>query len=239
MKIVVLGATGGVGRQVVEQGLARGHHVTAFARHEHALVATGRSVRLICGDAKNPDDVMLALTGQDAVLCTLGADTRGVTDLYSAAARNLCDAMPARGVSRLVFLSNFGVFGESSPHPVTACLSGIARFALKGTLADHSKALNILKLSSLDWTAVRPMALTNGPSTGKILRIGGRASSGWVESFTGGCGLVHARSNRKRTFHALRPGTRLLGREPCLRMQIASITTTRERQGVCACGLSH
>lgn len=132
------------------------------------------------GNAKNPDDIALALTDQDAVLCTLGADTRGVTDLYSAAARNLCEAMPARGVSRLVFLSNFGVFGESSPHPVTACLAGIARFALKETLADHSKALGILKLSGLDWTAVRPMALTNGPSTGKF-RVSeeGLPSGGW------------------------------------------------------------
>ena len=114
MKIVVIGATGGVGRQVVEQAMARGHHVTAFARHEYALVATGRSVRSIRGDAKNSDDVMLALTGQEAVLCTLGADTRGFTDLYSAAARNLCEAMPIRGASRLVFLSNFGVRREFS-----------------------------------------------------------------------------------------------------------------------------
>jgi hypothetical protein len=73
-------------------------------------------------------------------------------------------------VRRLIVLSNYGVLSEGSRHPLTALLAWAVRLAVRDTLADHRLALEHLKRSSLDWIAIRPMALTNGPHTG-IYRV--------------------------------------------------------------------
>ena len=166
MKIVIFGASRGVGRHAVEQALSLGHNVTAVARNAGTLQHLGGRATTVTGDVTSPSDVERSLAGQDAVLCTLGADDRRVANrLYSTAARTLAEAMPRAGVGRLIFLSNFGVLGEGSWHPATGLLASVVRRAIPGTLADHRCAIDHLRASSLRWTAVRPMALTNGVLT--------------------------------------------------------------------------
>lgn len=167
MKLAILGASRGVGWHAVEQALGLRHDVTAFARDISTLQHFGERVTTVAGDVTSPSDVERGLAGQDAVLCTLGADDRRATTLYSTAARNLADAMPKAGVGRLIFLSNFGVLDEASWHPATGLLAMIVRRAIPGTLADHRRALDHLRASSLRWTAVRPMRLTDGALTGR------------------------------------------------------------------------
>lgn len=180
MKVIVFGASRGVGREAAEQAAKMGYGVTAFVRDKSTYVPASQGIKVVEGDATNFADVDAALEGQDVVLCTLGAGTRGATSLYSSAAKNLVAAMTARGLSRVVFLSNFGVLGEGSAHPITALLTAIARFSLKGTLADHRRALEALKASDLKWTAVRPMTLTDGPPT-RNFRVSetGLPAGGW------------------------------------------------------------
>jgi nucleoside-diphosphate-sugar epimerase len=72
MKLLVLGATGGTGRKLVEQALAQGHLVTAFVRNPTKLPITHQNLRVTQGDALRDDTVQPAVAGQDAVLCTLG-----------------------------------------------------------------------------------------------------------------------------------------------------------------------
>lgn len=167
MKLLVIGASRGVGRAVVELASASGHRVTAFARQPSEYCAGATPVERVQGDARSLSDIDLYVAEQDAVICTLGADTRGATDLYSLAAKNIAAAMDRQRVYRLLFLSNFGVLGERSAHPMTALLLAAARAALKGTLADHREALRILATSKVGWTAVRPMGLTNAARTGR------------------------------------------------------------------------
>jgi putative NADH-flavin reductase len=167
MKIIVVGASRGVGRSVVDQALARGHEVTAFARDPSSMDRFDDRLKGIAGDATDPEDVADAIPGHDAVFMTLGADNRrGATTLYSKAAENIVAAMSTAGVKRLIALSNFGVLGESSSHPLTALLAMAVRFITRDMLADHRLALSHFRQSSLDWTAVRPMALTDGPLQG-------------------------------------------------------------------------
>src|SRR3712207_649931 len=88
MKIVIIGASRGVGRHAVEQALSLGHDVTAVARNTGTFWHLGDKVNTITGDAMSPPDIDRSLAGHDAVLCTLGADNRrGATTLYSTAAR--------------------------------------------------------------------------------------------------------------------------------------------------------
>lgn len=166
MKILIIGASRGVGRLAMQQALENGHHVTAFARDPSALPGHER-LTVLRGDATNEADIRHAVAGHDVVISALGSDNRREpTQLYSTATDNLVRAMSEAGVSRLVVLSNFGVLSEGSRHPLTALLAWAVRLSIRDTLADHRLALGYLERSSLDWTAIRPMALTDGPRTG-------------------------------------------------------------------------
>jgi putative NADH-flavin reductase len=118
-------------------------------------------------DVANPTDVHDAVAGHDAVLCALGADSWGPTALYSTAARNVVLAMRGQGARRLVFLSNFGVQDEQARGTRQAALLFLARRVLRHTLADHRLALEEIGGSPLAWTAVRPLAMSDGPLTGR------------------------------------------------------------------------
>lgn len=72
MKIIVFGASGGTGRELLRQGLEQGHQITAFVRDEKKLAAqTNLEIRV--GDVYNAEDVSQAIAGHDAVLDALGA----------------------------------------------------------------------------------------------------------------------------------------------------------------------
>jgi len=72
MKLLVFGATGGTGKQLVRQALEQGHVVTAFARDPSKIKETQANLRLVQGDILQPDSVETAVAGQDAVLSALG-----------------------------------------------------------------------------------------------------------------------------------------------------------------------
>lgn len=164
MKILVLGASRGVGRHVIEQAVRRGHAVTALARNVQDVPGSD-TLKVIEADATDPSNLGPHLLGQDVVLCTVGAGSRGSTQLYSNIARNLASEMPRAGVYRLIFLSNFGVMNE-----VGGVSGFLVNFFLRHVIADHRRALEIMQNSTVNWTAVRPMRLTNGPLT-QIYRV--------------------------------------------------------------------
>lgn len=166
MKILIVGAGRGVGRAVAERAIGMGHEVVGLVRSMPAAEPALPGVTYTQGDASLSADIDRRVSGQDAVICTLGADRGPTVSLYSAAARNLVSAMSKHSVRRLIYLSNFGVLGERSPHPVTALMTALVRLTLQSTLADHREALRVLDQSDLNWTAVRPMALTNGKARG-------------------------------------------------------------------------
>lgn len=84
MKLVVFGATGGTGRQVVAQALSAGYTVTALARRPEALAIRHERLTVLCGDVVEPATLVQPLAGQDAVVSALGARTRAPTTVFSA-----------------------------------------------------------------------------------------------------------------------------------------------------------
>lgn len=182
MKIVVFGATGGTGRELVGQALERGHHVTAQARSPEKLAELEHpDLEVVRGDVLDPADVERAVTGQEAVLCAIGTGAERST-LREDGTRNLVDAMTATGVRRLVCLSSLGV-GDSR-----ANLGFFTRFVVVGiflrhAFADHERQEAVIRTSSLDWTIVRPPHLKEGPRTGEY-RYGfpptDRDIQGWI-----------------------------------------------------------
>ena len=113
MRIVIFGATGGIGRCLVDQALAKGHVVTAAVRDPARMPATHEQLRVERCDVLDAACVAAAVDGHDAVLCALGTEAGKPTTVYSAGTANIIAAMEDKGVRRLVIVSNFCVLSET------------------------------------------------------------------------------------------------------------------------------
>ncbi len=115
VKILVIGATGPTGRELVSQGLALGHEVTATVRRlESARLPEG--VALVRADVMAAASIAAAVTGKDAVISSLGAKiSRQPTTLFSQGTRNLIAGMQLAGVRRLICITGVGA-GDSRGH---------------------------------------------------------------------------------------------------------------------------
>ncbi|MEM9118359.1 MAG: NAD(P)H-binding protein, partial [Cyanobacteria bacterium P01_F01_bin.56] len=112
MKLVIFGATGTVGRQVVQQALAQGHTVTAFARNLTKLNIQHSQLSVAQGDVMDDAAVEQAIRGQDAVVCVLGAGKQLKSTIRSAGTQQIIQAMEKVGLRRLICLSTIGT-GDS------------------------------------------------------------------------------------------------------------------------------
>jgi len=167
-KILVLGATGGTGRLIVSQALARGHQVTALVRSP-AKASDLKGARLVVGDVRDETALREALKGQDAVVSALGTPAspyREVT-LLSTATRALVDAMKAEHVSRLVCITGMGA-GESAGHGGLLFDRLIFPLLLRKVYADKDRQEAIVRDSGLDWVLVRPAVLNDKPGRDAI-----------------------------------------------------------------------
>ena len=167
MKLLVLGATGATGLQIVEQALAQGHQVTALVRDPAKLKIRHPALRVVQGSM--PDDAPAlagALKGQDAVLSSLGLrNALRSNGLQRRSMEVLAPAMAAAGVRRLITVSANGVGDSHAASPLLPRL--MYRLLLGDIFADKKAGEDIVRASSLDWTFAYPTLLTNGPRTGK------------------------------------------------------------------------
>ena len=168
--LLIIGASRGIGRQAVEQALASGHSVRAFARSANAIALDDPRLEKRQGDALELDDLEPALEGVDAVIQTLGLTLRpslitGPVRLFSQATHCLVAAMKKAKVARLIAVTGFGA-GSSSDS--VGCISRIPfRLLLGRAYDDKSIQECLIEESKLRWTIVRPVILTNGPHTGR------------------------------------------------------------------------
>lgn len=163
MNIVVFGATGTTGREVVKQAIDLGYTVSVFARNPKKVTLAHPNLKVIQGDVLNVDDVHKAVKDQDAVLSSLGAGLKGT--VRSKGTNNIITAMTKAGVHRLVSQSTLGV-GDSVNNLNAYWRYFMFGFLLRGAYADHVLQEEFIRTSSLDWTIVRPGSLTDGVRTG-------------------------------------------------------------------------
>jgi len=166
MKLVIFGATGTVGEQAVHQALEQGHTVTAFARNLTKLDIQHPHLRLTPGDVMNGAAVEAAIQGQDAVVCVLGAGKQLKSTIRSEGTQQIIQAMQQVGVRRFICLSTLGS-GDSWGNLDFYWKYIMFGFILRQVFADHQRQEALVKSSGLDWTIVRPGALTDGPRTGQ------------------------------------------------------------------------
>ncbi|MDA0267359.1 MAG: SDR family oxidoreductase [Cyanobacteria bacterium] len=166
MKLVIFGATGTIGRQVVEQALEQGHIVTAFARNPAKLDLQHPQLTRCPGDVMDLPAVEQAVRDQDAVVCVLGSGKKLTGTVRSAGTRQIIQAMENIGVRRLICQSTLGA-GESWGNLDFYWKYIMFGFILRQVFADHERQECIVKESGLDWTIVRPGAFIDGPRTGQ------------------------------------------------------------------------
>jgi uncharacterized protein YbjT (DUF2867 family) len=168
VRIVVCGATGRTGRELVRVALERGHPVTALVHDAQGGLAPADRLRLVYGDVLVRETLGPAVGGVDAVLWAVGPSSGDPTNLLGPGIANVSAAMRSAGVRRLVALSSSGV-GDIKGGPWWRRLFGRARGA--ATEADLRHMEVALRQSGLDWTIVRASQLLDGPSRGRC-RVG-------------------------------------------------------------------
>jgi len=153
MKLIVFGATGGVGKLFVQQAVKKGYEVTAFVRTPEKMDIQG--VHIIHGDAFDTAKVAEAIVGHDVVISCIGS-TKGLNKDTSIQrmGRNIADGMAVANVKRIIYCASAGVFGE-----IPGIVGKIMMKLLGKPLKDHRAALEAIMSKDIIYTIARPMGL--------------------------------------------------------------------------------
>ncbi len=166
MKVLLIGATGGTGREILPRLLAADHSVTALARRPEAITTTHEHLVVLPGGVRDPDLVDRAMHGQDAVICAFGPRALGKDDIQEVLMRNLVAAMTQRGVKRLVNLSAWGAQATHKPiNLMQVILQGVL---LRNIFADKKRGEAVLFASDVEYVNVCPGRLLNKPARGGV-----------------------------------------------------------------------
>ena len=166
--ILVFGASGGTGLEVVEQALEAGHKVTAILRHPDKFPIRHEQLRIIKGDVLNSITYENTFFGMDVVISCLGTRNREATVVYSQGVTNILQAMQKVGMDRIICLSAGAV--EIAPNTsflMKFLIKNILQKLFKYSYADMLLMEGLLHGSNQNWTVIRPPRLMNGDKTGK------------------------------------------------------------------------
>jgi uncharacterized protein YbjT (DUF2867 family) len=166
MRILVVGASRGCGALSVKEALARGHSVTAMARHPEKLPLSDDALTRYEGDFHRRASVEAVVKGHDAVIITASvsrlSDFKRNLNYFSLGTRYVIEAMRESGVRRLVVLSALGT-GESRRLMGFVTERLVVSWLLRRPFEDHERQEKLVMESGLDWTIARPGRLTDGP----------------------------------------------------------------------------
>jgi putative NADH-flavin reductase len=174
--VLIVGATGGTGRQLVAQALERGHEVTALVRNRSALGIEHPRLRVTRGDVLDYASVEAAVQGQQAVLSALGHKRFfQPTRILSEGTRNLLRAMESGGVRRFVCETSLGI-GDSAGRMGLYYTFFVIPIILPFYFWDKARQEQAIAQSDVSWVIVRPGVLTDGARRGRY-RHGRRVGS--------------------------------------------------------------
>ncbi len=180
MKILVVGANSGLGRQVVALALAAGHEVTAFVRNPETFLVQHANLSIAQGDIFSLETVELAVRGHDAILAGVGVKPSPgkKTTVYSQGVANLITAMEKQSVRRLIWVSTAAIDPESVGKLGFVFEYIVEPILLKNIYTDVKLSEEALQRTSLDWILIHPTRLNDGPHTG-IYKVGEHLPPGY------------------------------------------------------------
>lgn len=162
MKLLVIGGTGKTGRELINQGLAQGHIITALVRKPKKIKFSHPNLQLVEGNVLIPESLEKAVQGQDAVISALGHKRFFIkTTILSRGTKNIIAAMTKNEVKRFICITSLGINDSRFKLGLYYTLFTIP-FILFFYFLDKSKQEKLIMNSELEWTIVRPGQLTNG-----------------------------------------------------------------------------
>lgn len=176
MKLVIFGATGATGRELLKQALGAGHEVTALARNP-AKLAAQPGLRVMKGNALDAEAVGGAIAGQEAVITALGARSLRDATLLPESMKNILAGMKQHGVRRLIVMGASGTMPQAEER-LSAVKRGVFRLVkatlLRRPFESQTAMQAMVRASDVEWTIVQPPRLLNTPGRGRI-RVDGEA----------------------------------------------------------------
>jgi len=171
MNIAVIGANGRTGNRVVEEALARGHHVRAGV-HGVDNLTKAPELEVIQCDATSKSDVTTLISGCDVVISVIGHVKNSSRSMQTTAIGVVIESMHQVGIRRLISLTGTGVRWQGDkPSLIDKLLNRAvllvdpARIVLlvdPARIRDGIAHATVIENSDLDWTIVRVLKLTNG-----------------------------------------------------------------------------
>lgn len=166
MVVTVFGATGMVGKHIVQQALLMGHTVKAFGRNVEGLIdkdLRNAKFQAIKGYIFDADDVLSAIKGSNAVLSALGGSIDGFDKTRSLGIKNIIAQMNKAGVQRIIALGGLGVLNADDENLIINNPDYPEEYMAVGL--EHLEAFKMLQASSLKWTFVCPPKIINQNAT--------------------------------------------------------------------------
>ena len=167
-RVLIIGATGGTGRELVKQALEHGYTVTALVRDPAQMRVEHPRLAVVRGDVLDRVMVDTAMRGQEAVLCALGHKRYLYPSrILSDGTRNIVEAMKAHGARRLVCATSLGL-GDSAGRLGVLYTLFILPVVLPFYFWDKTRQERVIAESSVEWVIVRPGALNNGDKRSRV-----------------------------------------------------------------------
>lgn len=163
MKILILGATGRVGSQIVPYALHDGHHVTLLVRTPEKIQIINEKLSIIQGNVLNKEDIVRAIHGMDVVISALNTD--GTTTL-SESMPLIIEAMENEGIKRIITIGTAGILQSRTTPNILRYQSSESKRKSTRAAEEHHEVYNLLKQSTLEWTIVCPTYLPDGERKG-------------------------------------------------------------------------
>lgn len=164
MNILVFGATGRVGSQIVTYALHDGHHVTVLVRTPEKIQINNEHLTIVQGNVLNKDDIVRAMHGTDVVISALNTDG---TKTLSESMPLIIEAMENEGIKRIITVGTAGILQSRIAPNSLRYQSSESKQKSTRAAKEHHKVYDMLKQSNLKWTIVCPTYLPNGERIGK------------------------------------------------------------------------
>jgi NAD(P)-dependent dehydrogenase (short-subunit alcohol dehydrogenase family) len=169
MQLTIFGATGGTGKQLVEQALAAGNQVVAFVRNPSKLTTRHDRLTIVQGELADSAAIECAISGADAVISVLGPRGDSSGKPITRGTQNILAAMEKCRVRRFVLSSTPSASDPNdSPDFRFKIAVGLIRLMVRSAYEDIVNTAQIVRASDCDWTIVRVSMLTDAPKTGRV-----------------------------------------------------------------------
>ncbi|SBT43649.1 NAD(P)-dependent oxidoreductase [Micromonospora auratinigra] len=192
MRVVVFGATGGTGQELVRQALDGGHRVTAVVREPGRLPVRHTDLTVVTAEVSDPAALEPVVRGHDAALSALGAPTNKQAGIASRATASMLAALRSAGVDRFLAVSAAPVGAMPDDEPVLsrAVIIPLVRRVFRDIYLDLAKMEDLIHAEDLAWTVLRPPRLLDRPRSGRYRQVIGANVPGG--STIGRADLAHA-----------------------------------------------